>query len=164
MQEPPDDSYRGSDREPDRFIQLGPEPHQRYPAWSCDACDDPDLEPFTIGAILLCRSCAGVAANLWEYAGSGKYLTWTNPPAPGPKPRAKISARKRRRIYERDAYRCQYCGGFDNLVLDHVNPVSQGGDDSDENLVTACWECNSTKGGRTPSEAGMRLRPNPGSV
>ena len=30
-------------------------------------------------------------------------------------------------------------------ALDHVKPVAEGGDNSFENLVTACLDCNSTK-------------------
>jgi hypothetical protein len=39
-----------------------------------------------------------------------------------------------------------------------VNPVVKGGGKSWENIVTACRACNLKKGGRTPDEAGMRLK------
>jgi 5-methylcytosine-specific restriction endonuclease McrA len=47
-----------------------------------------------------------------------------------------------------------------------VIPKSRGGEDTWENLVCACVECNNKKGDRTPEEAGMRLlrkprKPNP---
>jgi len=65
----------------------------------------------------------------------------------------------RRNIFLRDDYTCQYCGvkNPDKLTLDHVLPKWQGGKDSWENLVCACFKCNSKKGGRTPSEASMPL-------
>lgn len=66
----------------------------------------------------------------------------------------------RRNIFLRDGHRCQYCGHRFNtgrLSLDHVLPKSRGGPDTWENVVCACLHCNVTKGGRTPSEAGMRL-------
>jgi 5-methylcytosine-specific restriction endonuclease McrA len=44
-----------------------------------------------------------------------------------------------------------------HLTRDHVHPLSQGGDDSWENVVTACFPCNSRKGGRTPQQASMPL-------
>lgn len=57
----------------------------------------------------------------------------------------------RRKIYERDNYKCRYCGTeltrF-TATLDHIQPVSSGGDNSMNNLVTACLACNSRKHGR----------------
>jgi HNH endonuclease len=52
------------------------------------------------------------------------------------------------KVYERDAYKCRYCEKqltrF-TATLDHVVPVSEGGGNSFENLVTACLGCNSRK-------------------
>jgi hypothetical protein len=57
----------------------------------------------------------------------------------------------RLKIYERDNYHCTYCGKqltrF-TATLDHVTPVSEGGDNSAENLKTACLQCNSRKTAR----------------
>ena len=66
----------------------------------------------------------------------------------------------RRNIYRRDSYMCVYCGKDMRdqsrlLSLDHVIPVRHGGTHYDKNLVTACKVCNSAKGDRTPTEAGM---------
>ena len=36
-------------------------------------------------------------------------------------------------------------------------PLSKGGRDTWENVVSACFHCNSRKGGRTPQQAGMPL-------
>ena len=43
------------------------------------------------------------------------------------------------------------------MTLDHVIPKSKGVDNSWENLVCCCSDCNSKKGDRTPEEAGMSL-------
>lgn len=55
------------------------------------------------------------------------------------------------KIYERDDYKCRHCGKqltrF-TTTLDHVHPVAEGGDNSAENLVTACLSCNSRKNSR----------------
>jgi 5-methylcytosine-specific restriction endonuclease McrA len=61
-----------------------------------------------------------------------------------------ITHGQRIRIYERDDYTCVYCEspvghGHRRATLDHVTAVSQGGDNSDSNLVTACWSCNMDK-------------------
>jgi 5-methylcytosine-specific restriction endonuclease McrA len=56
------------------------------------------------------------------------------------------NARENRlKVFERDACICKYCAKqltrF-TATLDHVQPVSQGGDNSIGNLVTACLHCN----------------------
>jgi HNH endonuclease len=66
----------------------------------------------------------------------------------------------RRNIYARDRNKCQYCGKrfpTSELSLDHIIPRSQGGGASWENIVCCCVRCNVRKGGRTPSQARMRL-------
>lgn len=64
----------------------------------------------------------------------------------------------RKNILRRDKNRCQYCGiASSDLTIDHVLPKSRFGEDTWENLVTACVDCNNTKGDRTPDEAKMNL-------
>ncbi len=66
----------------------------------------------------------------------------------------------RQNVMLRDAHQCQYClkqPKVSELNIDHVVPRSRGGQDSWENLVTACKICNLRKGRRTPEEASMRL-------
>ena len=56
---------------------------------------------------------------------------------------------KRNGIFERDGFRCVYCGEqflAEELTLDHVQPRVRGGDRSEGNLVTACRACNTLKG------------------
>ena len=72
-----------------------------------------------------------------------------------PRPERKLT---RFEIFNRDQYTCQYCGTETHqLTLDHVIPRHQGGQNSWENMVSACIPCNRRKAGRTPNEAGMRL-------
>lgn len=57
--------------------------------------------------------------------------------------------RLRQAVFERDGHRCQYCGASDTrLHADHIVPVSKGGRNLLENLLTACWFCNLSKGNR----------------
>lgn len=61
------------------------------------------------------------------------------------RPRQGISPRLRFRVFARDGFRCRYCGAPApevHLVLDHVIPVVRGGADTEDNLVTACHDCN----------------------
>lgn len=63
-------------------------------------------------------------------------------------------------LFCRDASLCMYCGNeFSHVSLsrDHVTPLSQGGRDHWNNVVTACVRCNNHKAGRTPEQAGMEL-------
>src|SRR5438067_12533411 len=67
-------------------------------------------------------------------------------------------------LFARDHYRCQYCGRHraemrhrEFLTRDHVLPVSRGGDNSWQNVVTACSACNNRKASHLPEEAGMHL-------
>ncbi len=66
----------------------------------------------------------------------------------------------RRNIFARDGNLCQYCGrkfSSSELSLDHVIPRSRGGLADWDNIVCCCVKCNVRKGGRTPTEANMRL-------
>jgi 5-methylcytosine-specific restriction endonuclease McrA len=63
-------------------------------------------------------------------------------------------------LFARDQHLCLYCGRQyhrGTLTRDHVQPVSKGGRDIWENVVTACFHCNSRKGNRTPQQADMPL-------
>jgi 5-methylcytosine-specific restriction endonuclease McrA len=67
-------------------------------------------------------------------------------------------------LFARDDYTCQYCGrhrselrGRQFLTRDHVCPLSRGGLNTWENVVTSCSACNNRKGGRLPKEAGLTL-------
>ena len=64
----------------------------------------------------------------------------------------------RKNILRRDNHRCQFCGSTSNLTIDHIIPKSRGGEDTWENLTTACIRCNNKKGDRTPEEASLNLR------
>ncbi|HRQ65466.1 MAG TPA: HNH endonuclease [Xanthomonadaceae bacterium] len=63
-------------------------------------------------------------------------------------------------LFARDRMICLYCGGHfprGELTRDHVVPISRGGRDHWQNVVTACITCNVKKGGRTPAQANMPL-------
>jgi 5-methylcytosine-specific restriction endonuclease McrA len=66
----------------------------------------------------------------------------------------------RENLFERDNYRCQYCGNNfegEHLNMDHVIPRDRGGRTSWENIVTSCIRCNSRKANRLPHQANMHL-------
>ena len=51
-------------------------------------------------------------------------------------------------VFKRDNYSCQKCQSKDNISIDHVVSVLNGGEDSLDNLQTLCKSCNSSKGGK----------------
>jgi 5-methylcytosine-specific restriction endonuclease McrA len=67
----------------------------------------------------------------------------------------------RLKIYQRDGYKCVYCGTHKKLTIDHVIPKSKGGLNTWENMVTCCFDCNSKKGSKTLQEANMKLSTKP---
>ena len=72
-------------------------------------------------------------------------------------------------MLQRDGYHCIYCGvrlgdkqagrvlNRQGFSVDHLIPLSRGGDDSWGNTAAACLRCNVKKGARMPHEAGMKL-------
>ena len=74
----------------------------------------------------------------------------------------RVSTGKRLRfeVFKRDGFACQYCGAQPPdvvLVLDHVQPVAKGGNNSELNLITACETCNQGKAAKVLGD----VRPQP---
>jgi 5-methylcytosine-specific restriction endonuclease McrA len=62
--------------------------------------------------------------------------------------RKPISRKDRFEIFNRDGFKCTYCGqSSPDVVLhvDHIKPVAKGGTNDRSNLTTACSACNSGK-------------------
>ena len=71
-------------------------------------------------------------------------------------------------LFARDRWKCQYCGRHmrdfgrhEKLTRDHVKPLSRGGKNTWDNVVTACSTCNEKKGERLPFEAHMYPKKTP---
>lgn len=72
---------------------------------------------------------------------------------PRPHQRKQISTALARRVREKTGDTCHYCDtpfsddptSDRRATVDHVFPVSRGGTNAFENLVTACWRCNRSK-------------------
>lgn len=59
--------------------------------------------------------------------------------------RKSISKKIRFEVFKRDSFKCQYCGNSSpgvTLHVDHIEPISKGGDNSILNLITSCESCN----------------------
>lgn len=57
--------------------------------------------------------------------------------------RQSISKKLRFEVFKRDKFTCQYCGkSAPEVVLhvDHIHPVSEGGETEIINLITSCFD------------------------
>ena len=62
--------------------------------------------------------------------------------------RGEVSNKLRFEIFERDGYKCRYCGRSEDecsLQIDHIKPISKGGKSTYDNLQTLCEDCNKQK-------------------
>lgn len=62
--------------------------------------------------------------------------------------RKPLSKKMRFDVFKRDGFQCQYCGTTPPAVVlevDHIHPVSKGGKNRVDNLITSCFECNRGK-------------------
>ena len=74
--------------------------------------------------------------------------------------RHRVLAQKHKRHVKRATFRdcarrCVYCAtplGLEHATLDHVFPLSKGGNHAPGNLVAACEHCNQLKGSLLPTE------------
>lgn len=70
--------------------------------------------------------------------------------------RKSISKKDRFEIFKRDGFTCIYCGNVPPRVVlevDHVIPVSKGGSNHIDNLVSSCMDCNRGKSNRELTDA-----------
>lgn len=62
--------------------------------------------------------------------------------------RKSISKKTRFEVLKRDSFTCQYCSAKPPKVpleIDHINPISKGGTNDIDNLITSCFDCNRGK-------------------
>ena len=100
-------------------------------------------------------------------AGPSKFRSQFDPPMTRG---TSIDRQRKAKVFERDGFICQYCGhefsprslrsGKKKRALrkkgkptvDHVTPLSRGGKNGMDNLLTACQNCNVEKGSLTLDE------------
>ncbi len=74
--------------------------------------------------------------------------------------RSGVPALTNARLFRRDGHMCLYCGEVlpaSLLTRDHIVPVSAGGQDTWENVATACRPCNYRKDNLLLEKTGMKL-------
>lgn len=66
----------------------------------------------------------------------------------------------KRGVLRRDRHLCAYCGGH-AATVDHIQPLSKGGQNTWANTVACCVACNARKADKSVDQVGMRLRITP---
>jgi len=84
----------------------------------------------------ICFSCCAKFHGRYEKAHSGESMINYK--------RKPISKNLKTYIMERDGS-CLRCGSDEDLTIDHVTPVSAGGENTHDNLQVLCRICNSKK-------------------
>ena len=75
--------------------------------------------------------------------------------------RKQWSEMDRKRVYGAADGRCALCGrqiAFEEMTLDHIVPLGNGGTDSIDNLQCSCFACNQFKKNILPEEFQKRIR------
>lgn len=56
-----------------------------------------------------------------------------------------IKRKIKEQVFNRDGGICKKCGSKENLTIDHIKPISEGGTGHFDNLQTLCASCNRKK-------------------
>jgi len=78
----------------------------------------------------------------------------------GQRRRKKKNDTERKELWRRSHGHCWYCGGNvgkKSFHLDHQEPFSKGGPDSNRNLVVACAKCDAEKANMGIEEYRLKL-------
>ena len=78
-----------------------------------------------------------------------------------------ITKKIRFEVFKRDDFKCGYCGKSPpavKLEADHIEPISKGGTDDINNLITACFDCNRGKSNVPLDSIPPKVRENLASI
>lgn len=129
-----------------------------------DLCRELEIEEATVRALidkskaleLFITTSDGIYYNDWNQSGEPRILRLVKFSSYGIRLSIASPAtwqKLRRKVFVRDNFTCVYCKSTNvHLEGDHVVPFSKGGDDSMENLVTACRKCNREKRDKSLTE------------
>lgn len=70
----------------------------------------------------------------------------------GSKNQRYISRISKKEVFEKANYQCENCKSHKNLQIDHIRPISQGGNGKKENLQLLCFACNQRRFIKTHSQ------------
>jgi 5-methylcytosine-specific restriction endonuclease McrA len=96
------------------------------------------------------REASNAAIRRWKQANRDKVTDYEN------RRRARLLENpyepiERQSVFDRDGWRCHLCGGEvtrEDVSIDHLLPLARGGSHTYENVATAHYRCNVTRGAR----------------
>jgi hypothetical protein len=91
--------------------------------------------------------------SIYEELTSGGFVVNEEEPAKEKWGSRYIPDTVRDEVLERDGHKCKWCSSGENLEIDHIVPVSQGGESVADNLQVLCRSCNRKKRTRTAESA-----------
>jgi HNH endonuclease len=100
------------------------------------------------GLAIVTRTPYGTRVQMLPEVELPNVVSGTSRPPRKERNRDILSPKVRFAILARDKFTCRYCGASGEgvkLQVDRVVAVARGGSDDPENLVTACFDCNSGK-------------------
>lgn len=127
--------------------------------WVCDACGEEYLPNMWMPELLpdthFCEKCITEAAIMYFYERhaigprimecEGKQYT-VDIQEFNPLKNRRKNIPKKTRDKVLSSGECKKCGSKENLQVDHIIPVSKGGNDEMDNLQPLCADCNREKG------------------
>ncbi len=80
-----------------------------------------------------------------------------------------VSDKTRKQLMEKAGHKCPQCGSTEKLEVDHIVPISRGGNGNVENLQILCRSCNRKKRTRyaatqPPAQPGATQLPSPSTT
>jgi len=105
---------------------------------SCEFCGSKMTEDELFTYKTMCFKCCSKAWKAYEIAHGGVCSEDTK--------KRHVTKSMKADVLNRDHNKCLKCGSIENLTVDHITPLSRGGDNDYSNLQTLCSFCNSAKG------------------
>lgn len=86
-----------------------------------------------------------ISNGIWEKDGESgyKFVHWRKTQDGDYRPNIPMTIKNS--VYERDGYRCVWCGSDERLSLDHIIPYRLDGPDTVANLRVLCMPCNQSR-------------------
>lgn len=127
-----------------RTLPFDPPQGMHVPLFCCAACADRLRRKI--------EEYRGLAARDWRVAREDMVVWRNNECARAAGAVGSLTLNQWLHVLNAFEWRCAYCPDGPYQALEHVIPISRGGDTSADNCVPACTPCNAAKKDRHPDE------------